>query len=103
MTIEEIAIRQEVRQMLTEAGINRNSLKQMVKAVLDEEINKACKQALAETDVQGKIDSFLTYGLKSSVKESISDQIRDVIRSRIYNMMISVDISDIDGKFSTLR
>lgn len=38
MTVEQIAIRQEVRQMLNEAGINKNTLKDMVKEVLQEEL-----------------------------------------------------------------
>ena len=32
MNVEQIAIRQEVRQMLNEAGINKNTLKDMVKS-----------------------------------------------------------------------
>ena len=36
MTVEQIAVRQEVRQMLNEAGINKNTLKSMVKEVLQE-------------------------------------------------------------------
>lgn len=41
MTVEQIAIRQEVRQMLNEAGINKNTLKDMVKEVLQEELKRA--------------------------------------------------------------
>ena len=46
MTVERIAIRQEVRQMLNEAGINKNTLKDMVKEVLQEELKRAIFQAL---------------------------------------------------------
>lgn len=49
MKVEEIAIRQEVRQMLSEAGINKNTMKEMVKDVLHEELEKAIKQSLNET------------------------------------------------------
>ena len=35
MIVEQIASRQEVRQMLTEAGINKNTMKEMVKEVLE--------------------------------------------------------------------
>lgn len=55
MNIEQIAIRQEIRQMLNEAGINKNTLKDMVKEVLQEEVSKACKQAVNESDVDRAI------------------------------------------------
>ena len=103
MTIEEIAIRQEIRQMLTEAGINRNTLKDMAKAVLEEEIAKACKQALAETNVQGRVDGFIAYNLQSAVRDAVAKELRDVVRSRVYNMSISVDISDENGNSSVLK
>lgn len=48
MKVEEIALRQEVRQMLSEAGINKTVLKQLVRDVIDEEVNKAIKRAIAE-------------------------------------------------------
>lgn len=37
MTVAQIAIRQEIRQMRTEAGINKNTMKEMAKEVLEEE------------------------------------------------------------------
>ena len=40
MRVEEIAVRQEVRQMLSEAGINRNTLREMTQEILREEIKK---------------------------------------------------------------
>ena len=41
MKVEEIALRHEIRQMLNEAGYNKNTLKQLVKDVLREELEKA--------------------------------------------------------------
>ena len=55
MRVEEIAIRQETRQMLNEAGINQNTLKDMVKEILNEKLDKAIYQALHEKDVDGAI------------------------------------------------
>ena len=51
MRVEEIAVRQEIRQMLNEAGINKNTLKDMVKEILQEEVSKACRQGFNEKDV----------------------------------------------------
>lgn len=41
MRVEEIALRQEIRQMLNEAGYNRNTLKELVKEVMHEELKAA--------------------------------------------------------------
>lgn len=97
MRVEEIAIRQEVRQMLNEAGINKNILKDMVKEVLEEELSKACKQALNEKDTDGIVARKINDNFERILKEAI----RNEIRSRIYKvfdrMTISVDIMDKDG------
>ncbi len=55
MRVEEMALRSEIRQMLNEAGFNKNTLKDEVKSVLREEIEKAVKQAVNETDFEGYI------------------------------------------------
>ena len=54
MTVEQIAIRQEIRQLLNEAGINKNTMKDMVKEVIDEELSKAVKQVMHEMDLDSK-------------------------------------------------
>ena len=50
MRVEEMALRSEIRQMLNEAGFNKNTLKDLVKEVLQEELRKAIKQANAEAN-----------------------------------------------------
>lgn len=55
MRVEEMALRSEIRQMLNEAGFNKNTLKDLVKEVLNEEVEKAVKQAVNETDFDGYI------------------------------------------------
>ena len=46
MRVEEIAVRQEVRQMLAESGLNRNTLREMTQQILREEIKKQVKWVL---------------------------------------------------------
>lgn len=61
MRVEEIALRQEIRQMLNEAGINKNTLHDMAKEVMQEEIAKQVKNALNQSNINNivyrKIDS----------------------------------------------
>lgn len=97
MTVEQIAIRQEIRQMLNEAGINKNTLKDMVKEVLTEEIERACHQALHERDVDyivsKKIDNHFDKIVRDATKECICDRVNNIFN----RMTISVDITDKDG------
>ena len=51
MRVEEIAVRQEVRQMLSEAGLNRNTLREMTQQILREEIKKQVKYAVEHIKV----------------------------------------------------
>ncbi len=97
MNVEQIAIRQEVRQMLNEAGINRNTLKEMVKEVLQEEVSKACRQAVNESDVNDSIARKINDNFGKIVREATKDEIRGRVQGIFNRMTISVDITDNDG------
>ena len=56
MTVEQIAVRQEVRQLLNEAGINKNTMKEIVREVIDEELTKAVRQVMQEMNLTGVIN-----------------------------------------------
>lgn len=103
MRVEEIAIRQEVRQMLNEAGINKNSLKDMVKQVLMEELSKACKQAINENNVDSAIARKINDNFEKIVREATRDEIRSRVNGIFNRMIISVDITDKDGKSSITK
>lgn len=101
MTVEQIAIRQEVRQMLNEAGINRNTLKEIVKDVIREDVIKYVVRSKNETNLEGLIDKQIDRVLKSSVdkyiKDAVEDRIRDLFRYACFK--IDVDICDSHGNF----
>jgi len=103
MTAEQIIMRQEIRQMLNEAGINKNTLKDMVKEVLGEEINKAVRQALNERDFEDetrkRVDSNFDRVIRDIIKECVSDRTWSVFN----RMTISIDIKDEHGRSSTVR
>ncbi len=100
MTVEQIAIRQEVRQMLTEAGINKNTMKEMAKEVLEEEMNKAIKQAIQEMDFGGKLNVDMSRQIDNALRTEIRDQIKSRICNVFNRMSISVDITDQHGSSS---
>ena len=48
MRVEEIALRQEIRQMMNEAGLNKNTIREMAQKLLEEEVKKQVKTAFAQ-------------------------------------------------------
>ena len=103
MRVEEIAVRQEVRQMLNEAGINKNTLKDMAKEVLKEEVEKACTQALHEKDIDGIVARKIDYNFGEIVRKQTKESIKERINSVFNRMTISVDITDKNGTSSITR
>lgn len=103
MNVEQIAIRQEVRQMLNEAGINKNTLKDMVKEVLQEEVSKACRQAVNESAVDSAIARKINDNFGKIVREATKDEIRGRVQGIFNRMTISVDITDKDGQSVVTR
>lgn len=103
MRVEEIAIRQEVRQMLSEAGINKNTLKDMVKKVLQEEVERACTQAIHEKDIDKIVANKIDYNFGEIVRNATKESIRARVTSIFDRMTISVDITDENGTSSITR
>lgn len=99
MRVEEIALRTEIRQMLNEAGFNKNTLKDEVKSVLREEIKKAVGQAVNETDfngyVKGEVDRIIRDATKSHLQDTIT---RQMVGDWFHKMKVSVDITDKNGQ-----
>jgi hypothetical protein len=98
MTVEQIAIRQEIRQLLNEAGINKNTMKDMVKEVIDEELAKAVKQVMHEMDLDSKISRATKVDIEEKIKKEIQNSIRDRVSNIFNRMYLSVDIRNSDGE-----
>jgi hypothetical protein len=96
MRVEEIALRQEIRQLLNEAGFNKNTLKDLVKGALKEELNKATKQAVEETNIVGytikNIDSIINKATERVVREKITDTI---VGNYFKQMTVDVNVNPI--------
>jgi len=98
MRVEEIALRSEIRQMLNEAGFNKNTLKDLVKEVLNEELRKAIKQAINENNcsieeyTKKNIDSIINKATERVVRERITDSL---IGNYFNRMKVDVSINPI--------
>lgn len=68
MKVEEVAVRQEVRQLLAEAGINRDTIREMAQAAIQEAVDK---------QVNIKLESL---NIPLSVNRAISGAVREAAR-----------------------
>ena len=80
MRVEEIALRQEIRQMLNEAGINKNTLRDMAEKVMQEEVEKQVKNAINQSNIDGivyrKINSYeLNEMMRAAIRKKISEAV----------------------------
>lgn len=96
MTREEIEMRKVISQMLADVGINRETLKQMVKDVLDEKIENAIAQALQETDFEGKsmsrvnrlVDRELTHLIDTNLNQVVKEEVRKQVNSWDFKVLV---------------
>lgn len=98
MTVEQIAVRQEVRQLLNEAGINKNTMKEIVREVIDEELTKAVKQVMQEMNLTGIINQATNGNIQKLVKEEIRAAVNTRVNGYFNKISVSVDIINSDGE-----
>ena len=94
MTVEQIAIRQEVRQLLAEAGINKNTMRDLVRDVVNEELNKAVRQIMHEIKLDEKIGELANGNLKEAVRRELRDSIDRRVNGVFNRMSVSVTIKN---------
>lgn len=81
MRVEEIALRQEIRQMLNEAGINRETLQEMAQKLLYEEIEKRVGIIVNQPRVENVVNSKLnSYEFKDMLRGVVAEEIRKSIK-----------------------
>ncbi len=84
MRVEVIALRQEIRQMLNEAGINKNTLYEMAKEVMQEELEKQVKNILSQNNISGIIYSKINaYEFREAMREAIRKEISERVHISI--------------------
>ena len=97
MTAEQIAIRQEIRQLLNEAGINKNTLKDIVKDVIEEELTKAVRQVMHEMNLIGAINQATNGNIQKVAREELRNAINTRVNGYFNKINVSVDILNSDG------
>ena len=91
MRVEEIALRSEIRQMLNEAGFNRDTIKQLVKEAIDDVVKNQVNQVLMERKEQN-LEEVVSDYLNSRLYSQIRDCAESVIKGKLRWMDFSVNV-----------
>ena len=84
--------------MLSEAGINKNTLKGMAKDVLYQEIEKQVRQAMNETYVVQLVrDNMQTYMFRDIIKDAVREQVSKSVNIKI-DVTSTIDENKLRGE-----
>lgn len=81
MTVEQIELRKILTQMLADNGINRETIVDFVKDVIDEKVEKAIYKAVHETNIEGIINSRVKDITTRAIQEEVARKVRTTLNS----------------------
>ena len=93
MRVEEMALRSEIRQMLNEAGFNRETIKQLVKESIDEVVKNQVNQVLMERkekDLSEVVSNYLDNRMYRLIQNSTESVIKDKLRWLGFSLNVQV-------------
>lgn len=104
MRVEEIALRQEMRELLREAGLDKKEIRKIAEDVLREEIAKQVKSVFSQTNVTSIVNSRLSSCEgREMIRKNVSDAVSDMVQKQI---SISVSVKECgsspDGRKGTV-
>lgn len=82
MRVEEIALRQEARQMLCEAGLTKEALKDLVLKDMDDKVTQAIEKRLNGVDFEDMIMRKVDKALDKAVDMVVQEQVSQYFHSR---------------------
>jgi len=86
MRIEEIALRQEARQMLCEAGLTKEELKELVLKDLDDKVVKAIEGKIKGID----FDQMIIERVDAAMTKAINNVVQKYVDSYFYNRKLNI-------------
>ena len=94
MTIEEIEIRKVVMQLLADAGINRETLKDLVKQTVSEKVEQAIKTAYFQMNIDKKVDSKWDEFIRNEIADAARHAIYKKINPYFTNVSVILDFGN---------
>ena len=91
MKVEEMALRSEIRQMLNEAGFNKDTIKQLVKEAIDDVVKKQVNQVLMERE-EKNLENVVSNYLDNRLYSQIGNCVENVISKRLRWMDFCVNV-----------
>ena len=88
MKVEEICMRQEIRQLMAECGFTRDTIKELVKEAIEAEAKKQVERRFEELKNCGVIDKEL----REEVRKVGYGSIKNEVQNQIKQMKMNVDI-----------
>lgn len=92
MTIEQIEIRKLLSQMLADEGINRETIKGIVRDVVNEKVNRAIDDALHQIDLYKQIEYLFDNIVKYHIRSEIITAIKNKVITKVDKMKMKIDI-----------
>lgn len=90
MTVEQIELRKILKQMLADNGINRETVVDFVKDIIDEKVERAISQAVHETNIDGMVNSRV----KDITTRAIQEEVARKVRTTLGNVSITMECSE---------
>ena len=81
MTIEQIELRKMLTQMLADNGINRETIVDFVKSIVEEKVEKAIYRTVHEVDIDGMVRGTVRETSKRALQEEVSKKVRATLSS----------------------
>lgn len=86
MRIEEIALRQEARQMLCEAGLSKEKLKDLVLKDLDDKVIQAVEGKIKSVD----FEQMIKDRVDSAINKAVDDIVMREVDRYFYNNRLNI-------------
>ena len=99
MKATEMMIRSEIRQMLNEAGLNRDTIRDIVNNAIHEIITKQVKYVLEqrpEKELDGVVKKWMDNNMNSVLRKQVESVVKDKLRW--LDFRVSIDMPDNSNK-----
>ena len=81
MTIEQIELRKMLTQMLADNGINRETIVDFVKSIVEEKVEKAIYCTVHEVDIDGMVRGTVRETTNRALQKEVSKKVRATLSS----------------------